>query len=378
MLKNLYLHIGLHKTGTSSIQRFLELNKEKLKKKKSITYFTPNPWPIPFEKKRGPVVNLNINGFKILQDIETENAVTSHENYSWIISESDLEKLKNELCKYVENIHIILYLRRQDSLAISQKQEGTKWYDNSIAYGHELSAFPSKLTVFAKNYLNFYEKVKIWSNVFGLENLKIRIFEPEKLINGDVVQDFCSLLDINDITIFQKVGRVNESIPLKKQLFLHQTREFFPENSQKKHFLVKSVLKLDIGSSSDKLMPSRDEAIGFYEQFKANNKQLNDWLHLSENKYLFSDDFSKYPQESNSEELDGRFLSSVFSHILDDCLDNYIEKEKIAHMLRDIALNIEDENPAVALEIMDKALELKPHGKLIRKKVKEYQKMLIV
>ena len=374
MIKKLFLHIGSHKTGTSAIQRFLRINNNLLNDK-SISYFKPDPWPIPFKKEIGPVVDLDLSGFEALKNIESNTVVLSHENYSWITSEGDLKLLANTLSKFAEEVKIILYIRRQDSLAISQKQEGTKWFDNSIAYGHEPSAFPSTLTKYASDYLNFYEKVNKWENAFGRENMIVRIFSTETLINGDAVEDFCNIIGIKDLSSYNQVGRVNESIYLNQQLFLHLTRPYFPENSYKKDILVKSALKFSL-DNKEKLMPSRKEAEKFYNPFKDSNYRLNKKYHLSANKYIFSDDFSMYPYQSNSKELSSKYVSSIFSLVIDDILDTSIDRNKVAFLLRDLAIEFEEENINHSLILMKKAEEFKPDGTLIKRKIKEYMKII--
>lgn len=157
MTNNIYLHIGAHKTGTSSIQHFLRENANKLLREAGILYFTPKVWPITLKNGK-PDIALNLDAFDELECVTANTIVISHENYSWISSKEDLKKLAEKLQKYAKNVFIVIYLRRQDLLAISQKQEGTKWIDNSVAYGHEPAALPTQLTTYAKFYLDFENK----------------------------------------------------------------------------------------------------------------------------------------------------------------------------------------------------------------------------
>ena len=55
MLDTLYLHIGTHKTSTSSIQSFLNLNKERLSSKYKFKIFSPHEFKLEFniDKKAG-------------------------------------------------------------------------------------------------------------------------------------------------------------------------------------------------------------------------------------------------------------------------------------------------------------------------------------
>lgn len=375
MIDNLYLHVGSHKTGTSAIQKFLDLNSSHLKEKFSLEYFKPNPWPIPFKKDKVPSVSVNTEGFFRLEDSECSSVVVSHENYSWITSKKDIEKIYSSLKKVAKNVYVVIYVRRQDRLAISQKQEGTKWLDNSVAYGHELSALPSKLSYHAKKYLDFNNKIKLWEEVFGQNNMVVRVFDTCYLKEGDAVKDFLEILGVSDISELKPVGRVNESISIDQQLILHQTRPYFPEGSLKKDLFVKFVLG-EKRSRNDKLLPSKEEAEKFYARFKEGNKELNDRYCLTQNPFLFDDDFSFYPKVDNSYCPSQEFLIERFSGFVDHILESRVDKKEVSHKLRDLALRVEGDSLEAALEIMEMASEMNSEGPFIKKKIRQYKGLL--
>jgi len=379
MLETIYLHIGSHKTGTSSIQCFLEKNRESLIENYSLTYYKPDIWPLKFIGGK-PDINLQLDGFDSLKQVQTNFAIISHENYSWLTSIEDIARLYTKLSMYAKSIKIILYLRRQDSLAISQKQEGTKWMDNSIAFGHNISALPVELNSYASMYLDFYTKVNKWAECFGKENMIIRLFEPNYLLNYDVVDDFLSVLNVFNGEKFINIGKVNESISKIKQVFLHQTRWAFPEDSSGKELLVKRVLRMKLEGDNQKLLPSRADALQFYEQFIDGNIKLNDKYRLSDAEYLFSNDFKMYPEETTEEPLSTDQVIKIFSNIIKDFAEEIKEQddyqknsEKIAFWLRDVAKNVEESDLELALKLMMKAKSLKGNGPYINRKIEEYR-----
>jgi len=385
VLDTIYLHIGSHKTGTSSIQSFLRNNVDILIKKYDLTYYTPAIWPLKFIERK-PDVDLRLDGFNSLKGIKTNRVIISHENYSWLSNAEDLKALHNKLMNYAESVKIIVYLRRQDSLAISQKQEGTKWLDNSVAYGHEISALPTKLTSYASHYLDFYSRVEKWASAFGEENIIIKLFQTDTLLNGDVVDDFLNVLNISaKDNGFKSVGRVNESLSKSKQVFLHQTRPYFLDGSSEKKLLVEKILKLQLAGEKEKLLPSRIMAKRFYEQFKDGNRRLNKKYKISEYDDLFADDFNMYSTNLCVEKpLSTNEIIELFSYVLKDISEEIQEQESynndprsIAYWLRDIALSIEDENVMLAMKIMLKARKLNPKGKFINQKINEYKKVRI-
>lgn len=380
MINSIYLHIGLHKTGTSSIQSFLDKNSNSMKKREGVVYFKPSPWPLPFKNGK-PSVNLKLRGFDGLKDINAKKAVISHENYSWLFDESDVFNVYQKLKEYADDVYVVLYLRRQDSLAISQKQEGTKWLDNSVAYGHELKALPSELNYYSSNYLDFYKKVKLWSSIFGKNNVIVRIFEKDKLLGGDVVKDFSDIIGLRDYSEYEPAGRVNESIGKIEQLFLHKTRPWFNEGSVEKNYLVKSVLSEGIGSGG-KLLPSRQEAFDFYERFLAGNKRLDKEFSKYQGELVFSTDFSMYEEKSNAEDFSEDEMLTIFSKVIksiaeeNESLHKVADRDSVAFWLRDMATRLESDRVDLSLILMEKALEFKPHGPFIKKKIEQYKGML--
>lgn len=377
MTKVVYLHAGLHKTGTSSIQRFLSINNKKLKDH-SYCYYIPDPWPIPFTSE--PKIDLDVSGLKKIKDLPEDNIIISHENFSWLYEQNKLNGLARALKEVAQNVKVVIYLRRQDSLAVSQKQEGTKWIDNSVAYGHELKALPSELNYYSENYLDFYSRIKSWKEAFGYNNVVVRVFDKQLLINNDVVDDFCSAVNLSDTSDFIKVGNVNESITRKKQLFLHHTRKHFSEQTLEKHLLVKKVLALKI-DDKEKLLPSRAEAESFYDKFSEGNKKLNEFIPDRENSNIFSDDFSMYPDISNElfgeaekEEVYIALIRSLLNEI--DAMSKEINSVALAEKYRDMALKVEKNHPYVAHDLMSRAYALKPDGPFILEKLRSYKKDL--
>jgi hypothetical protein len=378
MINEIYLHIGSHKTGTSSIQGFLKRHTEALHRNEGLLYYSPKPWPLATVPGTTDF-SVRLAGLNALGKIDAEKLVISHENFSWLTSAEDIRSLQIKLRKFCKRPRVLVYLRRQDMLAISQKQEGTKSPDNSVAYGHEIAALPSKLTESARLYLDFETKINKWADAFGKDNVVIRLFEKGGLHEDDSISDFLKCLGVDPQAKYARPPRINESISLSKQIFLHQTREFFAEKSPEKMHLVRAVRNLKL-PETEKLLPSRDEALAFYEPFRESNRRLNQKYRISANPCLFSDDFSFYPEVSNARPMDERELNEMYAKAIRTLsmeIDAFKKEEptlrKNAVMLRDLALATEAENPAAALVLMRKAHEFFPEGQLILRKIAEYE-----
>lgn len=335
--RTLYLHIGLHKTGTSSLQRSLSKDRWRLQLLHGLKYF----------KKRyaGPNLNRMVSWSytkdanfgivepvyeAILQDLRKSklNTIISSEDLS-LLSESDVSKLSVELNDIFGNIKIIIYLRRQDRMAVSLKSQGVKTPQQMILMGVEDTPLPIKLRASAETYLSYDKLYLRWSNAFPKAEIIIRSYNRSSLVGQDTVEDFYYLIGIN--------------CPRRKRIFLNQSATEQESRLMWKlkrcgvsiQDLKKIWKSLPSSSQSSKFLPSKDEAISFMHKFSQSNNVLCDILGRSE---LFDSNFDEYPERRDSESIDMEYLR--------DCLQaaNSIEglsdngKRIIDKLVRDLAL----------------------------------------
>lgn len=382
--KMVYLHIGTHKTGTSAIFQFLTKNRNKLSTNHDCCFFEPSPWPLKMSKNKLKFSVLT-KGFGQLKQIEPSKIVITHENYSWLNDAKDWTKIKKEIDKNDCESKVVLYLRRQDSLAVSQKQEGTKWIDNSLAYGHDLEPLPSysSLTNEARLYLDYLTRYRTLVSVFGKDNVIVRVFEKDKLLNKDIVTDFCSVIGIKDLSGFSLPGRVNESISAICQIFLHKTRKYFPEHSLAKRILTQTAVRQDKGK--DKHLPSKQVAKDFYSNYAESNVTLSKEV-FGVDKDLFADKWDMYPDSIVREDISVDELSKVYANVITDIseeLEMWRNKfksqdkgadESLLDDLRKLAISFEKQGDYNnALRTMKIALKVRPDGPFIKRKIEEYK-----
>lgn len=216
MKRKLYLHIGCEKTGTTSIQDCLFINKDNLKKNGyyflqsmgqknnrkltcySITEKVNDELYRNLLKKFSDKKNIKNHIEEELEkeilniDNSIENVLITSEHFSSrLFLEEELLELKNLLDRFFEEITIICYFREQSKACQSLFSTGIK------------SGSANKLDFYIKEcnsknpYYNYFNMAKIWSNVFGKSNLKLRIFDRKNFKDGSVLNDFFSLIDPN-------------------------------------------------------------------------------------------------------------------------------------------------------------------------------------
>ncbi|WP_310618774.1 hypothetical protein [Flexibacterium corallicola] len=217
------------------------------------------------------------------------SVIFSSEHFSWVFDEGELIQFHKALRTYFAQVKVIIYLRRQDRQLISHFQQSEKdrhsW--GRSFYGTSTKAIPDFEPHF-DNYLNYHQRLKIWSNVFGKKNIIPRVFEASQLQNSDVIDDFCQLLGIGRI---EKL-RMNEAIGQLEKHFYHLLEEAQFPHGHLRRTLIQNLQR------SPQALPSKKQAIAIYERYRDSNRQLNTEFGISSLPALFKEDFSFYPEVS--------------------------------------------------------------------------------
>jgi hypothetical protein len=292
--RKLVIHIGNHKTATTSIQRALFANRAHLRKQ-GFELFSQNPdgslrrmgnihpWII---KEPGSRRVIRADLPDVLGAL-TGNVILSSELFSWVFNEHEIRKFQAGLAKYFGQICIVSFLRRQDQHVISHYQQASR---KSRFYAAEFYAQGNKaLPPFRDHYydyLDYNRRIGIWANAFGESSMLIRLFETSELKNGDAVDDFFAAVDLE---ILDRPRNENESHGFEVTKVNH-----LMNHRRVKQFIQKQLIRhLD---NSGKCLPSRKQAEIFYNYFRQSNKLLNQRFAISAREYLFSEDFDMYPE----------------------------------------------------------------------------------
>jgi len=209
-----YLHIGMAKTGTTAIQRFLYENHSVLLEKQgclypdhSLGWYQHVPlvkaivmpvFPQAIFNKAIPDIEVgdwldgltrqydSINCHKIIVSSEflwASPAMQTHLQYhgdteeNFALIEEVIAKVKETFSSYSE-VKIVVYLRRQDTWLES-------FFNQQIKAGAVIPSEEAVLKV--KNYLLYAKNLKIWGKYFGSDNVIVKFYEQVP----DIVQHFC-------------------------------------------------------------------------------------------------------------------------------------------------------------------------------------------
>lgn len=229
------VHIGHTKTGSTTLQRFLSDTRQFLRTKAvcyprsltidgdqhialSLICMKIDPGKIFLARA---LHNLNdeaeVQAFAAqnvaalkeeLKETECSTVIFSDEGLSGLTAASEVHKLRDFLTDAgFEQIKVVCYLRRPDSHyeSYASQNVASGLYTDGMAIH-----FPHLLTEIHW-YYSYYENLKIWLDEFGLENMRVSIYEDFSNNENGILEDFLTHVDVLDLFHPIEMGRLNTS-----------------------------------------------------------------------------------------------------------------------------------------------------------------------
>ncbi len=319
MNPELILHIGLSKTGSSSIQRVLATQREAMAAQGVLYPRSPghaNHALLPASL----VSNLNmlrhfhhgtweglepaVRLARFRSEFAAEMAaipatakrlVISAEQCGGLLRDADgVRRLRDTLTPHVGGVKVVVYLRRQD-------QHATSAYSQLLRGG---LLRPPGLPRGGPDALPEYDYTALldrWAGVFGEAAMVPRVFERGSLLNGDVVDDFLAVCGLElDVPADDQHRQSNQSIDLAGQGMMLAMGAHLAKLAP----AAKSVdgpLWRRFGQAVTDTMPgrgwrpSRTEAAAFMAPFAATNEATRRrWF--PDRASLFPDSMAEWPE----------------------------------------------------------------------------------
>jgi hypothetical protein len=254
-LARIVLHIGVEKTGTTTIQDFSARNADQLWKR-GVLYpsgFGPNNHvalvaatgsydsirhlgPTEAWREPGDQVRFRSDVDRRLRAVVRRagrrTMLLSSEHMSSRLGEPQIAALRDMLAPLTEAIDVVVYLRRQDDVLLSLlsshiKSGGTSGIDR-------LSGI---------SWLDYDERLAKWERVFGPRHLAVRRYPPE---NGSLIEDFLAAARLPAIGGGSSPVGLNRSLDARNLQLLRAINErigawdsngFTPQRAELKKFL---------------------------------------------------------------------------------------------------------------------------------------------
>lgn len=340
-----FIHIGTEKTGTTSVQTGLSKARDRLQKQ-GVLYpkclGLPNHLYLPaacLEAEKGREI-LTFTLFQTglthaelapalrqrfkaeLEESGADKIIISNEHlHSRLRDRPSKERLRAFFSDVSDDIKIIAYLRRQDKVAVSMKS-------TLLKHGNVESDMTT--SVDRKNlpyYFDYKAILDDYAEVFGEENIIVRIIEPGAIVNDDVIDDLATLTDIAFPENCRPV-RLNESLNVEGNLFLQRLNRNVPLLVDgKPNPLRVGLIQFVERHASGKAAPiSRAKAMEFYEAFAEGNEAVRRRFAPDRSPPLFSEDFSSYPT-TVSETADPIKMADLAADIWTNLMEKVIEAQ---------------------------------------------------
>ena len=318
MARTLILHIGLSKTGTSSIQRTLAGQRDALQA--AGAYYPHSPGsvnhgllPMSVVSDRGKLwavhpgiwegMDPSVRLERFAQEWQAEMAalpdwaercVISAEMISGVLTgEDEIARLAALLQPYFAAVRVVVYLRRQDQHSASAYSQ---WLRNGLL---QPPALPD--ANWGENWLLDYEALLgRFAAVFGEAAMCPRIFERGRLVNGDALDDFLHVAGIRMAVPADSPHRTsNPSLRFEGQVLLRRLGEKMTAQAGGRTLRELPAWLRLAESVSESLpgngwRPTRAAAEAYMAQFEASNESVRA-RYFPDQATLFANDFARLP-----------------------------------------------------------------------------------
>jgi hypothetical protein len=312
-MKQVVLHLGTGKTGSTAIQNFLRINSPALRNNKII-----------YVSKLEKFTDGQTDYAKYIRRSDPESYKLSIERLRFLFSVVDAEYrliYSNELFygnKKVLSAYraaigkipfkVILYIRRQDEFMQAHYSQLVVGQDvREIKDFREIRFDP-----------NYFELLKLYKEVFGKENLIVRRYDKDRFVENNLFADFSSAIDLTNWQSFKKPAKKdsNESRSRKFIELLKIANSKFPKE---KHAwaiqMIEKHLKGDAyrNKSESYSFLSREEAALVMSRYERSNRLVaNEWFGEGE---LFSVNGKSGP--ANYSVIDKSEIEKIFRDIFE-------------------------------------------------------------
>jgi hypothetical protein len=337
------VHIGLEKTGSTAIQRWLVANQGSLQ---SGGMLVPHSIGYPNHTKlvsacldNGVVDNIKSHHLfaaglseerfrsRVLANLARELrqadqswhtlVITSELISSRLSSAAEINRLAAVVGQYVDHIQFVIFLRRQDQLALSRFSSILRsgyggfediYVDYSPFNFHRLSD-----QRIVSDDLFFYDFETILARFEGLPNSELQVF----FYGSDrPVETFVRLLHLDEAFSQESQGRHNSALSAEAQFVLAQLNQDYPvqfSSGMRNDAYRQLQRQIEREVSGSPRTISRQSAINFFARYReANQRVVTRYGHCSTQG--FSDDFSAYPETVDYSKLPSLVKEQLFHY----------------------------------------------------------------
>ncbi|EPX79235.1 hypothetical protein [Litoreibacter arenae] len=264
----IWLHIGSPKTGTTSLQNFLNDNAEVLRNTGRLNFMETGRAHIAHNQLAAAARTGNATKLmeQMLKEADASPDMMQVASSEMLFNLHTARKLSGAAPEeFKQRTKVICYIRRQDSYLEALYKQLLK-----------NSRIPPDRQAFlddAKRRLHYLNTFNTYAEMFGEENIVVRPFGPKWLMDGDVVRDFAHHLDLpitGDLRVTEGFSNRTFSAEMSELLSLMGERTDF--NTRE---VIRELIALNHpGTIKSRDVFSRTERLGLMQQVTRENRRL--------------------------------------------------------------------------------------------------------
>ena len=320
-----YLHIGAEKTGSSTIQRFLHLNRTRLLEEGVLfpaTIGTENHTPLAAYAQAGMRERNFLRGTFGIEDEAalrqfqkaTEDALraevaaapaqarilmlSSEHCHTRVASAADVARLGALLGDLAQEVRVVFYIRRQDRVAVSifstALKVGFPQREVNLMFGPDAVRF------------NYWNVCRLYGDAFGDSALAVRRYHRSSFAGGGLISDFCTAVSLPGHVAWQTPVRKNTSLSVDAQRLLAEVNTW-PGGPLAPGGNMRKALTdaLDDRCTGPGARPAESDARRFLAQYDKSNETLRNRYFPESEAPLFDMEFNGYPEAPTELGMDG-------------------------------------------------------------------------
>lgn len=348
--KKIVLHMGLEKTGSTAVQHVLDRNRLLLRE-----------FGIRFPETAGSHINhtylsvyaqdddvfdnikahvlcaldMNIGEFRnwFERQLETElaegkpwkTAVLSTELiHSRITRPAEIDRLRGLIAGFADDIQILVFLRRQDELALSRYstaiRAGYDRFDDVFANNISAHAFyhipPDRVMDDYRDYYDYRNIIERMSAVFGPDTVKVALY-PDSFGQGGLARYFGSGLGIDPDLLQHGDAKLNNAMSAEAQFVMasaNSNGKMWKKNGERNLEMKDLHREIEAAFPGLPRQVRRDDARSFTKRYDDSNEWVRSRF-FPERRTLFSTGYDHYPEDVDYASFGSRLAreTSMFS-----------------------------------------------------------------
>jgi len=365
-MSTLYLHIGTPKTGTTSLQYFLSINRSSLRKNNYSYPKSTYSFPYVLPKQNAHFMIMRYYKENKKRDRERENALQT-EGYAWLLQQlsqrenvilSDegiwttcdsfphfWQHLNSVVRDAGHDLKVIVYLRRQDLFIQS-------YWNTRVRNGETLPFLTCvKEEKYAFCHFDYYSQLEHIASAIGRDSLVVRVYEDGQYagMNGTIYSDFLYAIGL-ELTEDYHIPEEDRNISI--DLLCTETKRILnrlPDFAYRKNFLINymrdvSIQDKEMGIDTPFVLFPHKERVAFLEKYATENQLVaKNYLNRKDGK-LFYDELQPPSEEitaknypltiENYVETCGRIILAMRKSMLEEMQEDLEELQQQNHIYR--------------------------------------------